>query len=77
MVFDENVIGGNSVFTSTNAGRAGSVQATRVSEGKLCPLSLMATTYITCCEFGVKLFILAHSNLVSIIENVSLSAVAL
>lgn len=65
------------MLTSTNAGKAGSVHATKVSDGKLFPLSFIATTYMTCCELGFKLLIRAHSSLVSIIENVSLSAVAL
>lgn len=66
-----------SIITSTNAGNAGSVQATNVSDGKLSPLVPIATTYTTCWEFGFKLLMRAHSKRVSITENVSLSAVAL
>ena len=44
-----------SIFTSTNAGYAGSVHAINVSDGKLLPCEELALTNIMYCVFGVKL----------------------
>jgi hypothetical protein len=54
----------NSKLTSTNAGYAGSVQAIRVSEGKLCPFSEMAVTYTIYWVLGLSPSIVCDVTLV-------------
>jgi len=54
-------------LTSTNAGYAGSVQAIKVSEGKLCPFSEMAVTYTMYWVLGLSPSIICDVTLVSTI----------
>lgn len=60
------------IQTSTKAGYAGSVQAMRVSEGKLCPFLEIAVTYTMYWVFGLRPSIVRDVTVVSTLtKNVS------